>query len=90
MFALANDLLVRTARLFRATQDGPGLWAISAHGHVVGTLVCESGVWRLSWFDGADPRLVQHAGTLDGDIDGLADALSARLGQPVRLEALPV
>jgi len=27
---------------------------------------------------------------MDGDIDGLADALSLRIGAPVRLESLPV
>jgi hypothetical protein len=87
---LVAPLVARAARLIQAAQDEPALWTVSVHGRVVGSLVCEAGIWRLSWFHGADPRLVSHVGPLDGDVDSLADALSARIGAPVRLEQLPV
>ena len=90
MLSLATSLVARAARLIQAAQDEPSLWTISVHGRVVGSLVCEGGTWRLSWFNGADPRLASHAGPMDGDIDGLAETLSFRLGAPVRLESLPV
>lgn len=67
-----------------------GLWTISAGRRVVGTLVCEAGHWRLSWFAGADPRLVNYAGPVDGDVEALANQLNARLGAPVELESLTV
>jgi hypothetical protein len=67
-----------------------GLWTISAGRRVVGSLVCEAGQWRLAWFAGADPRLANYAGPLDGDVEALADQLSARLGAPVELESLTV
>jgi hypothetical protein len=87
---LVGPLVARAARLIQAAYEEPALWTISVHGRVVGSLVCEAGAWRLSWFSGADPRLASHAGALDGDIDALADTLSARIGAPVRLESLPV
>ena len=59
-------------------------------GRVVGSLVCQNGSWRLSWFNGADRRLTSYAGPLDGDVEVLAESLSARLGAPVRLESQPV
>ncbi len=89
MLSLANTLVARAARLIQAAYEEPALWAISVHGRVVGSLVCEAGAWRLSWFNGADPRLAAHAGPLDGDVDALAETLSARIGAPVRLESLP-
>ena len=46
--------------------------------------------WRLSWFEGTDRRLVNYAGPVDGNVDALAETLSARLGAPVRLESLPL
>ena len=52
--------------------------------------MCEAESWRISWFDGADPRLVSYGGCVDGDPDALAIVLSERLGAPVRLESLPV
>jgi len=56
----------------------------------MGSLVCETGLWRLSWFEGADRRLANYAGPVDGDTEALAETLSARLGAPVRLESLPI
>jgi len=90
MLSLANQFVARATRLIFAAQDEPALWTVSVHGRVVGSLVCEAGAWRLSWFDGADGRLANYAGPLDGNVEALAEALSARLGQPVRLESLPV
>ena len=66
------------------------LWTISVHGRVVGSLVCEAGLWRLSWFEGTDRRLANYAGPVDGNVDALAETLSARLGAPVRLKSLPL
>jgi hypothetical protein len=89
MLALANHLASRAARLLAATHE-PALWSISTRHRVVGSLVCEAGHWRLAWFAGADPRLVNYAGPLDGDVEALAAALSARLGAPVELHSLSV
>ncbi len=74
MLNLANQFVARATRLIFAAHDDPALWS----------------AWRLSWFNGADPRLAGYVGPLDGDIDALAATLSARLGAPVRLESLPV
>ena len=63
---------------------------MSVHGRVVGSRVREAGNWRLSWFAGTDRRLANYAGPLDGNVDALAETLSARLGAPVRLESLPL
>ena len=90
MLNLANQFVARATRLIFAAQDDPALWTISAHGRVVGSLVCQAGAWRLSWFNGADRRLAGYVGPLDGDVEALAETLSARLGAPVRLESLPV
>lgn len=90
MLNFASSLVARATRLIQAAAGEPALWTISVHGRVVGSLMCEAGAWRLSWFNGADPRLASHAGALDGDVDALADTLSARVGVPVRLESLPV
>ena len=90
MLSLASTLVARAARLFQAAQEEPALWTISAQGRVVGSLVCEAGAWRLSWFDDAPPRLVNYAGWADGDVEALAIVLTERLGAPVRLESLPV
>lgn len=91
---LVAPLIAGAARLIRSASEEPALWTISVDGRVVGSLVCEAGAWRLSWFDGADPRLTSHVGVrdgaLDGDVDALAEALGARIGAPVRLESLPV
>jgi hypothetical protein len=90
MLSLASTLVARAARLIQAAQEEPALWTISAQGRVVGSLVCEAGIWRLSWFDEAPPRLVNYAGRVDGDVEALAIVLTERLGAPVRLESLPV
>jgi len=84
MLALAN-----IARLFSPAHQ-PALWTVSTGHRVVGSLVCEAGRWRLAWFAGADPRLVNYAGPVDGDVEALAANLSTRLGAPVELESLPV
>ena len=70
--------------------DETALWTIAAAGRVEGCVVRERGRWRLSWFDGADRRLASYAGPVDGNVDALAETLSARLGAPVRLESLPL
>jgi hypothetical protein len=90
MLNLANQFVARATRLIFAAQDESALWTISVHGRVVGSLVCEASLWRLSWFEGTDRRLANYAGPVDGDVDALAETLSARLGVPVRLESLPL
>jgi hypothetical protein len=95
MLSLANDLVARAARLVLAGPHEPALWTIStsprlAGDRVVGSLICEAGAWRLSWFAGTDPRLANYAGPVDGDVEALAAALSARLGAPVELQSQPV
>ena len=90
MLSLANQFVARATRLIFAAQEEPALWTVSAHGRVVGSLVCQAGAWRLSWFNGADGRLATYGGPVDGNVEALAETLSARLGAPVRLESLPV
>ena len=90
MLSLANQFVARATRLFFAAAGEPALWTVSANGRVVGSLVCQNGSWRLSWFNGADRRLTSYAGPLGGDVEVLAESLSARLGAPVRLESQPV
>jgi hypothetical protein len=90
MFSAASTFVARAARLFQAAYEEPALWTVSAQGRVVGSLTCEAGAWRLSWFDAAPARLVSHAGPVDGDVEALAIGLTERLGAPVRLESLPV
>ena len=89
MLSLA-DKVARAARLMFAPGEQQALWTVSNRGRVIGLVVCESGRWRLSWFAGADGRLLSFAGPVDGDIDALADALAARVGSPVELDSLPV
>ena len=88
MLDLASDIVARATRLLFTDRDEPALWTISVHGRVVGTLLCEAGRRRLTWFEGADRRLATYAGPLD-DVEALASALGLRLGLPVRLESLP-
>jgi hypothetical protein len=88
MLSLANQFVARATRLIFAGHEDSALWTISVHGRVVGSLVCEAGARRLSWFDGADRRLASFAGPVDGDVEALAETLSARAGTPVRLESL--
>ena len=90
MLSLANQFVARATRFIFAGQDEPALWTISVRGRVVGSLVCEAGERRIAWFDGADRSLVNYAGPVDGNVDALAETLSARLGAPVRLESLPL
>ena len=44
----------------------PALWTIACGGRIEGCLVREAGLWRLSWFDGADRRLTSYAGPVGG------------------------
>ena len=90
MFSMANQLVARATRLIFAANGEPALWTVSVHGRVVGSLVCQDSTWRLSWFNGADPRLASFAGPIDGDVEALAEALTARVGAPVVLESQPV
>jgi len=90
MLSLANQFVARATRLIFTVQEESALWTITVHGRVVGSLVCEAGLWRLSWFEGTDRRLANYAGPVDGNVDALAETLSARLGAPVRLESLPL
>lgn len=73
-----------------ASPKEPELWTVSVGARVVGSLVCEDGTWRLSWFGDADTRLTSYAGPVGADIVGLAETLGARLGAPVSLDALPI
>lgn len=89
MLELASDIVIRATRRLFADREEPALWTIVVDGRVVGTLRGEAGIRRLAWFEGADPRLVAHAGPLDGDVEALATVLGTRLGRPVYLELLP-
>lgn len=91
MLSLANQFVARATRqvahfIFIFAGE-PALWTVSAHGRVVGSLVCQDGAWRLSWFNGADRRLVSYAGPVDENVEALAEALSNRLDAPVHLES---
>jgi hypothetical protein len=88
MLSLANDLVTRAARFLAIGPGACGFWTISVRGRLVGALACEAGRWRLTWFEGADPRLIDYAGRLDGDIEALSRAFGFRLGQPVQLDRL--
>jgi hypothetical protein len=88
MLSLANDLVTRAARLIASGFDSSAVWTISVRERVVGSLVWEAGCWRLTWFEGADPLLANYTGPLDGDVEALGQALTARLGRPVRLDRL--
>lgn len=89
MFDLASDIVIRATRLLFMDREDPALWTIAVDGRVVGMLLCEAGVRRLTWFKDADPRLAAYAGPLDDDVEALAAALGGRLGRSVRLESLP-
>ena len=89
MLDFASAIVTRATRLLFVDREEPALWTVAVDGRVVGTLLCEAGVRRLTWFEGADPRLGAYAGRLDGDVEVLAAALAARLGRPVCLESLP-
>lgn len=89
MLSLANQFVARATRQVAhfIFAGEPALWTVSAHGRVVGSLVCRDGAWRLSWFNGADRRLVSYAGPVDENVEALAEALSNRLDAPVHLES---
>jgi hypothetical protein len=89
MSSLATELLAHAAGFLAAAHVEAGLWVVSARGRIVGSLTDTDQGWRLSWFDGADVRLVNYAGRIDGDVEALAQALTLRLGAPVRLDPLP-
>ena len=89
MSSLATELFVRAAGFLAAGYVEPALWVVSARGRIVGSLTDTDQGWRLSWFDGADARLVNYAGRIDGDVEALSQALTLRLGAPVRLDPLP-
>lgn len=86
----AQSLVSRASRFLFADGNEPALWAISVRGRVIGSLVCQHGERRLSWFKDADPRLGGFHYPVIGDIEALAGALSARLGTPVHIESLAV
>ena len=90
MLSLASTFAARAVRLFQAAYEEPALWTVDAEGQIVGSLVCEAGTWRLSWFGDAPSRLVNYVGPVDGDVEAPALVLTERLGAPVRLERLPV
>lgn len=90
MLSFANGLVARATRLIFAGSERDSLWTISVNGRVVGSLVCGAGGWRLSWFAGADRRLVDYTGPVSGDVEVLERALGLRLGAPVHFEAQPV
>lgn len=92
MLSLANQFVARASRLILSASVAaePALWTVSVHGRVVGAMVCRDGVRRLSWFDGADPRLASFAGPLDGDVEALAEVLGARVGAPIAIDAQPL
>ena len=87
MFALA-EVVARATRFVIGAEE-PALWTIAAGGRIVGSLVRDADGCRLSWFAGADPRLVGYTGPVTGDIETLAAALGRRLGAPVELQSLP-
>ncbi len=89
MLSLANQLVARATRQVTdfILAGEPALWTVSVHGRVVGSLVCQGRTWRLAWFNDADRRLVSYAGPVDGNTDALAEALTRRVGAPVRLES---
>jgi len=87
MFAFTNA--VARATRFVIGAEEPGLWTVSAGGRIVGSLVRDADGCRLSWFAGADPRLVGYAGPVTGDVEALAAALGRWLGAPVELQSLP-
>jgi hypothetical protein len=88
MSSLATELFARAVGFVAAAYTEAGLWVISARGRSMGSLARTEAGWRLSWFEGADPRLVNYAGAVDGDVEALAQALTLRLGAPVRLNPL--
>ena len=90
LLALAGLIwLLPRPQLHDVVVDDDRRLTLSADGRVVGSLVCEAGNWRLSWFSGADERLATYAGPVDGNVEVLAAALGFRLGRPVHLESLP-
>ena len=87
MFALA-DVVARATRFVIGAEE-PALRTVAAGGRIVGSRVRDADGWQLSWFAGADPRLVTHAGPVTGDLEALAAALGRRRGAPIELQSLP-
>ena len=92
--ALHWDMFAFTNAIARATRfvigaEEPALWTVSTGGRIVGSLVRDADGCRLSWFAGADSRLVGNAGPVAGDLEALAAVLGRRFGAPVELQSLP-
>jgi hypothetical protein len=87
MFAFTNAVARATRYVIGAEE--PALWTVSTGGRIVGSLVRDADGCRLSWFAGADPRLVGYTGQVTSDIETLAAALGRRLGASVELQSLP-
>ncbi|WP_428670998.1 hypothetical protein [Reyranella sp.] len=87
MFAFTNAVARATRYVIGAEE--PALWTVSTGGRIVGSLVRDADGCRLSWFAGADPRLVGYTGPVTSDIETLAAALGRRLGASVELQSLP-
>ncbi len=49
---------------------------------VVGSVVCQNGSWRLSWFNGPTVLLTSHAGPVGDDVEALAESLSGAARRP--------
>jgi len=90
MLSLAYEFLFRAGRFLFTGPEETALWTIAVQGRLAGSLVRESGVWRLTWFNGADRRLASFSGPVDGNLEALSAALSDRLGTPVELASLAV
>ena len=88
MSSLAIELFSRAVGFVAAAYTEAGLWVIAARGRSMGSLANTEAGWRLTWFEGADPRLINYTGVVDGDVEALAQALTLRLGAPVRLNPL--
>jgi hypothetical protein len=80
MLSLVDELAC-AALYFLGPQQETALWTISAAGRITGTSVCEAGDWRLSWFPGADRRLVADVSPVDGDNEALADLFGRPAGR---------
>ena len=80
------DHLSRFAGFILAGLGGPAFWTISTSGRVVGSLTFDAGKWRLAWFESADPRLRDYRAEVTGDVEALAETLSARAGIPVSFD----
>ena len=64
----------------------PAFWTVSVSGRVVGSLVHQSGTWRLSWFADAEPGLRRYDGPVTGDLADLVERLRASSGILVSID----